>query len=143
MKIQVCSIKEPVTIKVNGKAMAGYKISFTSSIVAGDAILFTADVNHPQNVIGRNFYVELSWERLDGMVQARQGVANGIYALSDAGTYHVCGVVDQVASDGVAIIVVVPNSLFLPITVPLSIHLEPGGRVEFDIYDLSLWDEKF
>nr|MDO8111408.1 hypothetical protein [Candidatus Sigynarchaeota archaeon] len=143
MLIQVCSIKDPVTIKVHGKAIAGYKISFTSRVVAGEAILLTAAVNHPQNLIGSSFSVELSCKRLDGIVHARLGRVNGIYALSDAETYHVCGVVAQVDSDGVASISVVPNSIFFLINIPPSMHLEPGDKVEFDMHGLELWDEKF
>nr|MDO8115952.1 hypothetical protein [Candidatus Sigynarchaeota archaeon] len=64
-------------------------------------------------------------------------------AGTSAGTYHVHGTVDRVDSDGVAIVTVVPGSLFLPVIIPDSLRLSAGDHVEFTIHGLVLWDEDY
>nr|MDO8119615.1 hypothetical protein [Candidatus Sigynarchaeota archaeon] len=143
MKIQICAVKGPALISIHEKKFTGFWISFASTVMIGDAILITEEVHTQQNLLDREIFVEFSWEKITGMQIAGPGTENGIQMQHDAGTYHVRGVVDRVDWDGVAIISVVPGSLFLPITVPDSLHLKEGDRVEFTIHGLVLWDENF
>ena len=143
MKIHICAVKGPTQISINQKIFTGLKVSFASTVMYGEAILLTEEGDSRQTLLDREMYVEFSWEKITGMQIAGPGTENGIQMQHDAGTYHVRGVVDRVDWDGVAIISVVPGSLFLPITVPDSLHLKEGDRVEFTIHGLVLWDENF